>query len=139
MSYIFVVRGYKDRVKFTKFKNRGQPCRHWFELTVEIALSIYHHYLDHTSPQQFRDFRRDLLGIRQMLQNSASRLQIPPGSCAYAPATASTHWPGGPKSRPLRGCNDGLQVSGPCRVLTLRSRTRPYEIGMIGYLKEGVL
>ena len=54
--------GYKDRVKFTKSKNRGHPGCYWFELTVERALPIYHHYLDQTAPQQFRDFRRDLLG-----------------------------------------------------------------------------
>ena len=64
--------GYKDRIKFTKSKHRGHPSRYWMELTIERALPIYHHYLDHTASQQFRDFRRDFLGIKQMLQQNGA-------------------------------------------------------------------
>ena len=41
--------GHKDRVKLTKSRHRGHPCRYWHELTVERALPIYHYYLDRTS------------------------------------------------------------------------------------------
>ena len=44
-------------------KRQCHPRRYWFELTVERALHIYHHYLDDTAPPQFRDFR-----IKQLLQ-----------------------------------------------------------------------
>ena len=57
--------GYKDRVKLTKSKHRGHPCRYSFELTVERA---YHHYLDHTATPRFRNFRRDFLRLKQVLQ-----------------------------------------------------------------------
>ena len=47
----------KNRVKFAESRHRGHPCRCWYELTIERALRMYHHYLDHTAPPHFRDFR----------------------------------------------------------------------------------
>ena len=50
LHHVFFSPGYKDSIKFTKSRHRGHPNRYWLELTVERALPIYHHYLDHTAP-----------------------------------------------------------------------------------------
>ena len=68
LHHVVFAPGYKDRVKFTKSRHRGHPSRYWYELTVERALPIYQQYLDHTAPTRFRDYRRDFLGLKQLLK-----------------------------------------------------------------------
>ena len=66
MHHVVFSPGVKDRVKYTKGLRRGHPQRYWLELNTEIALPVLKAYAEYNA----LEYRYDILGIRQMLNNS---------------------------------------------------------------------
>ena len=65
LHHVIFSPGYKDRIKFSKSKNRGHPRQYWFDLVSKQAIKLAENF-DHSARTQ------DFLGVKHLIHKHES-------------------------------------------------------------------